>query len=257
MLMMIISILITSTTFTTTRYIFYTPNFFLIFYYTHHYILILGFYANLLTKNVAMGNDVDKNAISVYTAGSIRHNHLLHSESTTSSSASTTTTTATLNSSSIFNANNKVNNDDDNSDFIIGNIDDKYVNGDLDKNEIKKSSLHFNKEKYINKNLSSTVVVQQELMNNNYNAIAITSIPTSNDNNFKSDKNDDVDKSKLVLSKSSITNHNDHNNEISLSTNGSNSSDVIINETITKVEVILSARERYLERKRKNVDDTV
>jgi len=255
MLMMIIRSLITSTTFTTTRYIFYTPNFFLIFYYTHHCILILGFYANLLTKNVAMGNDVDKNAISVYTAGSIRHNHLLHSESTTSSSASTTTTTATLNSSSIFNANNKVNNDDDNSDFIIGNIDDKYVNGDLDKNEIKKSSLHFNKEKYINKNLSSTVVVQQELMNNNYNAIAITSIPTSNDNNFKSDKNDDVDKSKLVLSKSNITNHND--NEISLSTNGSNSSDVIINETITKVEVILSARERYLERKRKNVDYTV
>jgi len=207
-----------------------------------------------------MGNDVDKNAISVYTAGSIRHNHLLHSESTTSSSASTTTTTATLNSSSIFNANNKVNNDDDNSDFIIGNIDDKYVNDDLDKNEIKKSSLHFNKEKYFNKNVSSTVVVQQELINdnnNNNNAIVITSIPTSNDNNLKSDKNDDVDKSKLVLSKSSITNHNDRNNEISLSTNGSNSSDVIINETITKVEVILSARERYLERKRKNVDDTV
>jgi hypothetical protein len=194
-----------------------------------------------------MGNDVDKNAISVYTAGSIRHNHLLHSESTTSSSASTTTT-ATLNSSSILNTNNTVNNDDDNSDFIIGNIDDKYVNGDLDKNEIKKSSLHFNKEKYINKNLSSTVVVQQELINNNNNAIA--SIPASND------KNDDVDKSKLVLSKSSITNHNDRNNELSLSTNGSNSNDVIINETITKVEVILSARERYLERKRKNVDDT-
>ena len=203
-----------------------------------------------------MGNDVDKNAISVYTAGSIRHNHLLHSESTTSSSS--TTTTATLNSSSIFNTNNKVNNGNDNSDFIIDNFNDKYVNDDVDINEIKKSSLHFNKEKYINKNLSSTVVVQQELINdNNNNAIAITSIPTSNDNNLKSDKYDDVDKSKLVLSKSSITNHNDHNNEISLSTNGSNSSDVIINETITKVGAILSARERYLERKRKNVDDTV
>ena len=205
-----------------------------------------------------MGNDVDKNAISVYTAGSIRHNHLLHSESTTSSS-STTTITATLNSSSIFNTNNKVNNGNDNSDFIIDNFNDKYVNDDVDINEMKKSSLHFNKEKYINKNLSSTVVVHQELINdnNNNNAIAITSIPTSNDNNLKSDKYDDVDKSKLVLSKSSITNHNDHNNEISLSSNGSNSSDVIINETITKVEVILSARERYLVRKRKNVDDTV
>ena len=204
-----------------------------------------------------MGNDVDKNAISVYTAGSIRHNHLLHSESTTTSSS--TTITATLNSSSIFNANNKVNNGNDNSDFIIDNFNDKYVNDDVDINEMKKSSLHFNKEKYINKNLSSTVVVHQELINdnNNNNAIAITSIPTSNDNNLKSDKYDDVDKSKLVLSKSSITNHNDHNNEISLSSNGSNSSDVIINETITKVEVILSARERYLERKRKNVDDTV
>jgi hypothetical protein len=211
-----------------------------------------------------MGNDVDKNAISVYTAGSIRHNHLLHSESTTtSSSASSSTATATLNSSSFFNTNNNVNNDDDNSDFITGNIDDKYVNDDVDINEIKKSSLHFNKEKYINKKLSSTVVVQQELINNNNNnnAIDIISIPTFNDNNLKSDKyddDDDVDKSKLVLSKSSISNHNDHNNEISLSTNGSNSSsDVIINETITKVEVILSARERYLERKRKNVDDTV
>lgn len=36
-----------------------------------------GFYANLLTKNVAMGGDVDKNAVSVYTAGSARQSHLL------------------------------------------------------------------------------------------------------------------------------------------------------------------------------------
>jgi hypothetical protein len=36
-----------------------------------------GFYANLLTKNVAMGGDVDAHAVSVYTAGSARQTHLL------------------------------------------------------------------------------------------------------------------------------------------------------------------------------------
>lgn len=35
-----------------------------------------GFYANLLTKNVAMGNDVETNAISAYTAGSVRQKRL-------------------------------------------------------------------------------------------------------------------------------------------------------------------------------------
>ena len=37
-----------------------------------------GFYANLLTKNVAMGGDVDAHAVSVYTAGSARQSHVLH-----------------------------------------------------------------------------------------------------------------------------------------------------------------------------------
>lgn len=36
-----------------------------------------GFYANLLTKNVAMGGDVDAHAVSVYTAGSSRQSHVL------------------------------------------------------------------------------------------------------------------------------------------------------------------------------------
>ena len=36
-----------------------------------------GFYANLLTKNVAMGGDVDTHAISAYTAGSNRQTHVL------------------------------------------------------------------------------------------------------------------------------------------------------------------------------------
>lgn len=36
-----------------------------------------GFYANLLTKNVAMGGNVDAHAVSVYTAGSARQSHLL------------------------------------------------------------------------------------------------------------------------------------------------------------------------------------
>lgn len=36
-----------------------------------------GFYANLLTKNVAMGGDVDAHAVSVYTAGSARQSHVL------------------------------------------------------------------------------------------------------------------------------------------------------------------------------------
>ena len=37
-----------------------------------------GFYANLLTKNVAMGGDVDAHAVSVYTAGSSRQSHVLN-----------------------------------------------------------------------------------------------------------------------------------------------------------------------------------
>ena len=36
-----------------------------------------GFYKNLLTKNVALGGDVDAHAVSVYTAGSARQSHLL------------------------------------------------------------------------------------------------------------------------------------------------------------------------------------
>ena len=36
-----------------------------------------GFYSNLLTKNVALGGDVDANAVSVYTAGSSRQTQLL------------------------------------------------------------------------------------------------------------------------------------------------------------------------------------
>jgi hypothetical protein len=32
-----------------------------------------GFYANLLTKNIAMGGDVEASAISAYTTGSKRH----------------------------------------------------------------------------------------------------------------------------------------------------------------------------------------
>ena len=31
-----------------------------------------GFYKNLLTKNISMGSSVDGNAVSVYTAGSVR-----------------------------------------------------------------------------------------------------------------------------------------------------------------------------------------
>lgn len=35
-----------------------------------------GFYANLLTKNISMGNDVEANAISAYTSGSQRQQNL-------------------------------------------------------------------------------------------------------------------------------------------------------------------------------------
>jgi hypothetical protein len=44
-----------------------------------------GFYANLLTKNIAMGGDVSAHAVSVHTAGSARHAHLLHSDEPVSS----------------------------------------------------------------------------------------------------------------------------------------------------------------------------
>lgn len=43
-----------------------------------------GFYANLLTKNVAMGGDVE-HAVSVYTAGSVRQAHLLDEPAATGS----------------------------------------------------------------------------------------------------------------------------------------------------------------------------
>ncbi len=46
-----------------------------------------GFYANLLTKNVAMGNDVETNAISAYTAGSVRQKRLDDSNVDTLNSA--------------------------------------------------------------------------------------------------------------------------------------------------------------------------
>lgn len=36
-----------------------------------------GFYANLLTKNISMGGNVADNAVSAYTAGSIRQQHVL------------------------------------------------------------------------------------------------------------------------------------------------------------------------------------
>lgn len=39
-----------------------------------------GFYANLLTKNVAMGGDVKANAISAYTAGSERQEQVLQED---------------------------------------------------------------------------------------------------------------------------------------------------------------------------------
>lgn len=39
-----------------------------------------GFYANLLTKNLAMGGDVKANAISAYTAGSERQEQVLHED---------------------------------------------------------------------------------------------------------------------------------------------------------------------------------
>jgi hypothetical protein len=35
-----------------------------------------GFYANLLTKNISMGGDVDANALSAFTAGSVRQTHV-------------------------------------------------------------------------------------------------------------------------------------------------------------------------------------
>lgn len=41
-----------------------------------------GFYSNLLTKNIAMGNDVEGNALSAYTAGSERQKKLETSEDT-------------------------------------------------------------------------------------------------------------------------------------------------------------------------------
>ena len=39
-----------------------------------------GFYANLFTKNVAMGNSVEENALSAFTTGSSRLNHLDNKE---------------------------------------------------------------------------------------------------------------------------------------------------------------------------------
>lgn len=49
-----------------------------------------GFYKNLLTKNISMGSSVDGNAISVYTAGSMRNSTLVQADAgkTTSSSSS-------------------------------------------------------------------------------------------------------------------------------------------------------------------------
>lgn len=38
---------------------------------------MLGFYANLLTKNISMGGNVAENAISAYTAGSLRQQKVL------------------------------------------------------------------------------------------------------------------------------------------------------------------------------------
>ena len=45
-----------------------------------------GFYANLLTKNVAMGGDVKGSALSAYTAGSQRQSHMDSSSSRVDSS---------------------------------------------------------------------------------------------------------------------------------------------------------------------------
>lgn len=44
-----------------------------------------GFYANLLTKNIAMGGDVTASAVSAYTAGSQRQQSALSSSSSSSS----------------------------------------------------------------------------------------------------------------------------------------------------------------------------
>lgn len=45
-----------------------------------------GFYSNLMTKNVAMGGDVDAHAVSVYTAGSARQSHLMDEAKSVSAS---------------------------------------------------------------------------------------------------------------------------------------------------------------------------
>ena len=47
-----------------------------------------GFYANLLTKNVAMGGNVQGSALSAYTAGSQRHTQMTTSTATETDSSS-------------------------------------------------------------------------------------------------------------------------------------------------------------------------
>lgn len=48
-----------------------------------HALGMEGFYAGLLKKNISMGGDVEKNALSAYTAGSVGQKHILPTSSST------------------------------------------------------------------------------------------------------------------------------------------------------------------------------
>lgn len=59
-----------------------------------------GFYANLLTKNISMGGNVE-NAVSVFTAGSSRQNHVVSSEDVNSAPISSGVEESSSSSSSL------------------------------------------------------------------------------------------------------------------------------------------------------------
>ena len=87
---------------------------------------MMGFYSNLLTKNVAMGTSVEDAALSAYTSGSKRQASMLHTQETTTAS----------NGDGESNTNHQNNCDS----VSVPNSDSTY---DSDKNEnVKRQCLH-------------------------------------------------------------------------------------------------------------------
>lgn len=171
-----------------------------------------GFYANLLTKNVAMGGNVDEHAISVYTAGSNRQNHLLvipnnngdSNNNNSSSSSQSMINITTANATSTSNIRKDDNYIETSGVNAATTIDSSSSQGGTN------SSLDFRKENYTKK---------------------------------KNDINQSSEISNVVVdATNSVDNIISSNNN----TNAEEPTTIVIN----KVEQILSARERYLTRKR-------